>query len=47
MQMVSPFYTKNMPDQACEKLVTESFMWWKKEDDVVDDITAICVFFKE
>jgi hypothetical protein len=33
--------------KASEKLISESVNWWKKEDEVIDDITAICVFFNE
>ena len=40
-----PFYHKNDPDGACEKLVRESTNAWKLEDEVVDDITVIIVFF--
>ena len=44
MNMIIPFYLKNDPDSACEKLVKEAVACWKKEDDVVDDITIIIVF---
>ncbi len=47
MHLVTPFYAKGQPELACDKLVTESVNWWKKEDEVVDDITAIVLFFKE
>lgn len=47
MNLVVPFFLKGQPEQACDKLIQESVNWWKKEDEVVDDITAICLFFKE
>lgn len=47
MNLVTPFYAKGQPELACEKLVSESVRWWKKEDEVVDDITAIVLFFNE
>ena len=43
--LVMPFYLKNDPDGACHCLIKESTKWWNKEDIVVDDITAIAVFF--
>ena len=43
--IVMPFYKKNDPDGACKALIKESTDWWNKEDVVVDDITAIVVFF--
>ena len=43
--IVMPFYKKNDPDGACKALIKESTEWWNKEDIVVDDITAIVVFF--
>jgi hypothetical protein len=45
MDIVVPFYIKNSPQEACDKLINESVMNWKKEDEVVDDITAVCIFF--
>ena len=41
-----PFYLKNNPEGACDKIITESVNWWKKEDEVVDDITSIVIFLK-
>lgn len=45
--MVDSYYVNNNPNGACDKLVDESLKEWKKEDEVVDDITAICVFFNK
>jgi hypothetical protein len=47
MNMIVPFFIKGQPKQACDKLIYESVSWWKKEDEVVDDIIAICLFFNE
>jgi len=41
--MCIPFILKNDPDGACEKVVKESVAAWKREDEVVDDITIIIV----
>lgn len=43
--IVMPFYLKNDPKGACKALIAESTAWWKKMDEVIDDITAICIFF--
>ena len=45
MNMCIPFILKNDPDGACEKVVKESVAAWKREDEVVDDITIIIVIF--
>ena len=44
-EIIMPFYKKNDPDGACKALIKESTDWWNQEDVVVDDITAIVVFF--
>jgi serine/threonine protein phosphatase PrpC len=44
MNMVIPFYEKNDPSGACAKLVEEATNWWKKEDEVIDDITVVIIF---
>ena len=46
VSMVVPFYQQNNPDGACDKIVKESVAHWKREDEVIDDITVICVFLK-
>jgi len=43
--MVDGFFNNNNPNGACDKLIDESLKQWKKEDEVVDDITAIVVHF--
>ena len=42
--MIVPFWLQNNPEGACEKLVKESVAMWKKEDEVIDDITIIVAF---
>lgn len=46
IQLVLPFYLKNQPEAACEKLVKEATLAWKREDEVIDDITCIVIFLK-
>lgn len=43
--IVMSYYKKGDPDGACNALIKESTKLWNKEDEVVDDITAIVVFF--
>ena len=44
MVLAMPYYIRQQPDLACQKIVKESTASWKQHDDVVDDITAVCVF---
>lgn len=44
-ELTNYYYNNNNPNGACEKIVDESLKFWKKEDEVVDDITAIIVVF--
>ena len=46
VNMVIPYFLRNEPEKACEKLIKEATNYWKKEDDIVDDITAIVIFLK-
>jgi serine/threonine protein phosphatase PrpC len=43
--IVMPYYEKNDPNGACKELIKKSTEWWNQEDIVVDDITAVVVFF--
>ena len=47
VSMIAPFYVKNDPEGACEKLVKEAVAAWKREDEVIDDITIIIVFLNK
>ena len=40
-----PFYEKNDTESACRKLIEEATTVWLKEEVVIDDITAIVIFF--
>ena len=40
------YYLKNNPEGFCNEILENASYWWEKEDNVVDDITALIVFFK-
>ena len=42
---VQPYYESNDTEGACRKLIEESTKIWQKEEPVIDDITAIVIFF--
>eukprot|EP00475_Leptophrys_vorax_P013448 TRINITY_DN19854_c1_g1_i1.p1 TRINITY_DN19854_c1_g1~~TRINITY_DN19854_c1_g1_i1.p1 ORF type:complete len:396 (+),score=107.00 TRINITY_DN19854_c1_g1_i1:146-1333(+) len=42
VELVASCFT---PKEACELLVDESTKRWRREEDVVDDITAVVIFF--
>jgi serine/threonine protein phosphatase PrpC len=44
-QIANTFYLNNDAIGLCKKLVRTSNDLWEKEDIVVDDITAVIVFF--
>lgn len=43
-EIIFPFYSSNDTEGACRKLVEESTSMWLKEDNVIDDITAVVIF---
>lgn len=45
-ELISPYYATNDTEGACRKLVEESTLQWMKEDSVIDDITAVVIFFQ-
>ena len=45
MELIMPFYEKNDLRNCCEFLYKESRKRWMREEEVVDDITMILVFF--
>ena len=47
VRIVWPFYDKNQPEAAANKLVKEAFGRWKQNEEVVDDITCVIIFFDE
>lgn len=42
-----PFYSKSAPEAAANALVKEAYKKWKTEEEVIDDITCVIVFFDE
>lgn len=46
VNMIKDFYLKNDMKGCCEFLYTESRARWIKEEEVVDDITIILVYFE-
>jgi hypothetical protein len=42
--MVVPFYKNDDVQGACNKVTDTATNQWKKEDDVIDDITCIVIF---
>ena len=42
--IVYPFYQQKNAEGAAEALVRASFKRWKREENVIDDITCIIVF---
>ena len=45
MKMIREYYERNDCEGCCKKLYLESKMRWIEEEEVVDDITMILVFF--
>ena len=44
--MIVPFWHRNDLKGACSTVVRESVAAWEAEEDSIDDITCIIVFFK-
>jgi hypothetical protein len=44
--MVKDYYVKNDIVGAAEFLANESTRRWRKEEDVVDDITVVLIFLE-
>jgi len=45
-QIVWPFYKKNTAEGAADAVVREAHKRWTQEDDTIDDITCVIVFFE-
>ena len=45
--MVYPHYYKDESEIACNKIIKESTRLWKLNDDVIDDITCLIIFFNK
>jgi serine/threonine protein phosphatase PrpC len=43
-KIVYPYFEKNAPEAAANALVKEALKTWKKEEEVVDDITGVIIF---
>lgn len=43
--IIAPYYKKNDAEGACKMLIREATKIWKREDEVIDDITTIVLFF--
>lgn len=44
-EIIEPYYRTNDTEGACRKLVEEATQLWMREESVIDDITAIVIFF--
>lgn len=44
--IVSSFAHSKDAKKACDQIVNESVKLWKKEDCVIDDITATVIYFQ-
>lgn len=47
VSLIAPFYARNDPDSACDKVVQAATAAWRREDDVIDDITVIIIFLNQ
>jgi serine/threonine protein phosphatase PrpC len=44
VRIVSGYWEAGNPEGACERLVKESVAIWRREDEVIDDITVVIIF---
>lgn len=40
-----PYFDENKPEAAANALVKEAHKKWKEEEEVIDDITCVIVYF--
>ena len=45
-RLVFPYVEKNAPEAAANALVKEATKRWKKEEEVIDDITCVIIFLE-
>ena len=45
MDICNKYYVRNDINGLCQELIKKATFWWEKEDDVIDDITVVAVFF--
>lgn len=43
-RLVFPYVEKNAPEAAANALVKEATKRWKREEEVIDDITCVIIF---
>ena len=46
MKIGNKHYLNNNPNGFCEEIIGNAAYWWEKEDIIIDDITALIIFFK-
>ena len=46
IDIIVPFWHKNDLKGACNQVVKEAVAAWEREEESIDDITCIIVFFK-
>jgi serine/threonine protein phosphatase PrpC len=44
IQIVTPFYSSNEVDRACDELLRAAVNSWTKNSSVIDDITILLFF---
>jgi hypothetical protein len=44
---VVPYFAKNDIKGACNKLIDDSTLMWKAEEDSIDDITCLIIFIRQ
>lgn len=45
MDLTKLFYLNNNPEGLCSNLIHEATISWENEDNVIDDITVVTLFF--
>lgn len=45
VDIVSRYYKVNEIQKAADKIIDEATRYWKEEDEIIDDITVVIVFF--
>ena len=46
MKIANKYYINNNPEGFCQEIIGNASYRWEKEEEVIDDITAVIVFFK-
>ena len=45
MNLGKKFYLQNNPRGFCKELIEKSIRYWRREDNVIDDITVVAIFY--